>query len=538
MGGKHCVIWFDNYVRPRGFVDPSRGFRLFDCTVFGVLRAAHLPPFAGLPDITHLVDRRRVVLAELLSFHPVFVDLLEDVRNLTLGHADVRVPLDVVRSEGSSPRWCPLAVSGHRVTSSEGLINLLGWCRELTDHVALPMPLCVDENIHYRLLKLCYGQYSHRYNVSEYLRRAPPLYGVWHAYKYVVTVVYRAYYSHFLYLLNGELAAGRTFPSKQRIRSVEMVLAVLLEHRDTVREELRATIVTLALQQRTEGPGGPAATRLRNLLALQNLLEVYAPVCFLLGWQARNCVWANRRLGTGAKAKELLMGCLFVLLALTEGDSHHCEYVRTLLTALLCWTRWHSDVPGACYTDESNEASLAQLGRWWSQHSEVADVEMLMNMYVLVPSAGRRFQDQTISRPSAGLRQGILARLRALIRRPREVIAYVPWEPVRLCRVVGPWPLDAWFPKDLSERPSGQYLRDLLKYVLGTLVTQAPLRMDLRRALAGIGLREETGAAVLARQRAVQTLLNDIPVRLRAAAVRRVVGVPAPEDDVRDDSAL
>ena len=62
--------------------------------------------------------------------------------------------------------------------------------------------------------------------------------------------------------------------------------------------------------------------------------------------------------------------------------------------------------------------------------------------------------------------------------------------------------------------------------------------MDLRRALAGIGLREETGAAVLARQRAVQTLLNDIPVRLRAAAVRRVVGVPAPEDDVRDDSAL
>ena len=212
-------------------------------------------------------------------------------------------------------------------------------------------------------------------------------------------------------------------------------------------------------------------TRLRLLLALRNLLEVYAPVCFMLGWQARNCVWSHRRPGTGGRVRNLLMMCLFVLLALTEGDSHHCEYVRTLMCCLLCWTRWHTDVPGACYTDECNEASLAQLGRWWNQHAEVTDVDTLMNMYLLVPPGGREASAMAASRPSAAMQLAVLVRLQALLRSHRVGITHGPWEPVRVCRAVSSWPAEPWFPKDLTQIPTTASLRNLARYCLGTLVS-------------------------------------------------------------------
>ena len=95
MADVHCVLWFDNYVRPRAFVDPNRGFVLYDCTVFGVLHTAQLPDFGGLPHVTQLADQRQVVVTALLAMYPVFLELLAQVQAMNFAPTDVRVPLAV-----------------------------------------------------------------------------------------------------------------------------------------------------------------------------------------------------------------------------------------------------------------------------------------------------------------------------------------------------------------------------------------------------------------------------------------------------------
>ena len=387
---------------------------------------------------------------------------------------------------------------------------------ELAAWSTTPMPVCVDENIHYRLLKLCYGEHTHKFGVRSYLDRCPPLYGVWHAYKYVVTVVHRVYFSQFLYLLHGTVEAGRPFPSARRIRSVEMVLAVLLRLRTQVKDNIHAAIVGAALADRNESTPD-TRSRLKNLMGLKCLLDVYVPACFLLGWQARNCVWVHGERGTGGRAKELIMGCLLVLLQLTEGGSHLVEYVRTMVCSLVCWTSWYDEVPGKCFTDEANEASLAQLGRWWAQHAEVTDQEALMNMYLLMPVMGRNAAESVVSHPSDQLVTTVERRLRSLLDSPRELVAYVPWSSGRVCRAVGPWPPDVRYPSDLSACPSQLYLSNLTKYALARLVQQAAVGRPVLDALRGVGLQERNDAQTLADDRIVQRIKSDCPPDMRVA---------------------
>ena len=106
--GEQCCLWYDNYVRPRSFVDPARGFHMFDCTAFAVLRTVVLPPFRGMPQMADLFNRRRKFVRDLMEYQPSFLRLLEVVQGMSLGRDEVRVPLDVVRLTGRSPEWSPL----------------------------------------------------------------------------------------------------------------------------------------------------------------------------------------------------------------------------------------------------------------------------------------------------------------------------------------------------------------------------------------------------------------------------------------------
>ena len=526
LRGTQCVLWFDNYVRPKSYVDPARGFHMFDCTAFAVLKTSvALPAFRGMPPLADLFNRRRQLVVDLTEYHASLVRLLDVVRGMTFGANDVRVPLDVVRSTGHSPYWCPLAVSAECVTSQTGLVHALWWALDMAKHSLSPMPVCVDENIHYRLLKLGYGENTHRYDVRSVLSQCPPLYGVWHAYKYVVTVVHRVYFAHFVYLLHGQVDAGRTFPSSKHIRSLELDLAALLRLRTVIKDELHGAIVAAALANR-DASTPVTRSRLRNLLALKCLLDVYAPVTFLLGWQARSCVWQHRGRGTGALAKEVVMGCLLVLLKLTEGQSHLVEYVRTMVCSLVCWTSWHSEVPGECYTDEANEASLAQLGRWWAQHSEVSTQQSLMDMYLLMPTMGRGADESRVSRPSAVLMQTVEQRLRSLLSAPRELVTYVPWSSASVCTAELVWPESAWFPQDLSVRPSTTYLSNLTKYALSRLVVQGAVSKPMARKLRKLGLQDHRDAQTLANDRIIGRIKADCPADM-------AVPKPAPAISLR-----
>ena len=51
----------------------------------------------------------------------------------------------------------PFALSKGKVTGGVGLLNLLHFAKDTAQQTNRVMPLLVDENIHYRILKLLYG---------------------------------------------------------------------------------------------------------------------------------------------------------------------------------------------------------------------------------------------------------------------------------------------------------------------------------------------------------------------------------------------
>ena len=72
-------------------------------------------------------------------------------------------------------------------------VNLLQLVNDILQQTNRVLPLLVDENIHYTILKLLYGAKNQRWNMRAYLRYAPVAYGVWRAYKFVVTQTFRVF---------------------------------------------------------------------------------------------------------------------------------------------------------------------------------------------------------------------------------------------------------------------------------------------------------------------------------------------------------
>ena len=74
----------------------------------------------------------------------------------------------------------------HRIrTDLVALVHLLVEVQRLSNKV---LPILGDENIHYRLCNMMCSKSYAQYNLALCLNRCPVLYGVWHPYKYAVTV--------------------------------------------------------------------------------------------------------------------------------------------------------------------------------------------------------------------------------------------------------------------------------------------------------------------------------------------------------------
>ena len=108
-----------------------------------------------------------------------------------MGYADgcvsdagnLRAPLDVRRDSAAvqTPVWRPFALSKEKMTGGVGLLKLLQFAKDTAQQTNRVLPLVVDKNIHYMILKLLYGAKNQRWNMPAYLRHVPIAYGVWHA---------------------------------------------------------------------------------------------------------------------------------------------------------------------------------------------------------------------------------------------------------------------------------------------------------------------------------------------------------------------
>ena len=156
---------------------------------------------------------------------------------------DIRVPLDL--QQGSRPRmqWRPWSVEQLQVGSNADLLKLVLDVCDIQRHSRHDLPLLVDENIHYRLLRLMYSSHLQHCDVGDVLQRVPLVYGVWHTYKHTVVCVYRAFFPLLAQLeATGSPAAGSRVCSRRRVLHMEKLVAALLLVRPDVLDEIRSRI--------------------------------------------------------------------------------------------------------------------------------------------------------------------------------------------------------------------------------------------------------------------------------------------------------
>ena len=241
MAGRQCVIWMDNWYFERYTTEPLRDVQSQNVTAFAVLeldpvplgrartRGFQLPPFPGHVSLSLMVSRAGSVAEDcalaVRSLHSAVTIL-----NAEPIHRDwLRVPLDFHRTAMQSTQWRPLMLSEYSVSANADLIQLLGNVRDVQAHCRLQTPLLVDENIHYRTCRLMYGDGSMRWDVRGWLRSVPLLYGVWHAYKQTVTLVYRQFFPVFALVEQvGFPETGRQCTALRKVVYMEKVCAGLL----------------------------------------------------------------------------------------------------------------------------------------------------------------------------------------------------------------------------------------------------------------------------------------------------------------------
>eukprot|EP00667_Euglena_gracilis_P015597 EG_transcript_16241 len=141
------------------------------------------------PPASHIVVASSCCTASLLLHQAV-----GRIGRMQLSETSIRVPLDVARTNMRSLQWRPLSLTEQVVSANLDLLLVLQTARSLQHLTRRQTPLLVDENIHYRCLRLLYSASASRYYVSRYLAEVPLLYGIWHAYKHTVTIVYRAFF--------------------------------------------------------------------------------------------------------------------------------------------------------------------------------------------------------------------------------------------------------------------------------------------------------------------------------------------------------
>ena len=91
------------------------------------------------------------------------------------------------------------------------------------------MPMLVDMNIHYRLLKLMHGSSTANFDFGLWMFSIPVVYGVWHPYKYCVLAVYRCFFPIFVLLETTDSHVGKSVSGIRRVLHIEkMILALLL----------------------------------------------------------------------------------------------------------------------------------------------------------------------------------------------------------------------------------------------------------------------------------------------------------------------
>lgn len=394
--GRQAILWMDNDYRERWGTDPARLNLSLNITAMCVLfldmdspgptttRSSRIPDFPGHLTTSRVVWRVRDVAALLVEGLAALHHNVRELNAMALGADTIRVPLDVKRTGIRALPWRPCLLSEYQVSSNEDLVALLGMATKLQERSRVALPLLLDENIHYRVMRLLHSTSHKDVDVGDWLSRVPVLYGIWHPYKHLVGVLYRAFLPIIALLEgSGHVHPGDRVVAGRKVLYMEKVFATLLILAPEVRERLEARLAEVRDRGGSGAPGAAAdpnrstssnapmespvseawmGQELVVLQGLHTLLYFYCPLIFQLGWKVRQCTWQGRPTQSvkGDVAKQVLHQA-FLVMTHVQGDTE-CkeEYSRTIALALLTWQPWHSKLPFtlSCKSPQHTRLSL------------------------------------------------------------------------------------------------------------------------------------------------------------------------------------
>ena len=222
----------DNWYNKQFTTNSDKNDKSLNATALAVLLLKDAPRYwHGHPSLEELERRVPVVARMLGNTEGTFARILRD-----LGFAstrpvvrNIRAPLDIIRPvPAKRPHWRPLCLSQEKVSGNVSLLNLLQFTRDLAQHTRPVVPVLCDENIHYRICKMMYGEKTMGWNVGLFLRSHPILYGFWHAYKFCVTQTFRSFWPIMTFFREGLLRSGDTVPCFPKLITMEITVGALL----------------------------------------------------------------------------------------------------------------------------------------------------------------------------------------------------------------------------------------------------------------------------------------------------------------------
>jgi hypothetical protein len=77
-----------------------------------------------------------------------------------------------------SLQWMPYVLTEESVSSQAELLSILRGVRPLQNQTRRAVPMLVDMDIHYRIMKLIYGSQMQTYDFGLFMSLTPVLYGV------------------------------------------------------------------------------------------------------------------------------------------------------------------------------------------------------------------------------------------------------------------------------------------------------------------------------------------------------------------------
>ena len=83
------------------------------------------------------------------------------------------------RTSMISPPWSPFLLTEHTVSSQSDLVHIVLDLDDIRRHSKRCVPLLLDMDIHYRLLKMLYGVGLKEYRMKEKLQTFPFCYGIY-----------------------------------------------------------------------------------------------------------------------------------------------------------------------------------------------------------------------------------------------------------------------------------------------------------------------------------------------------------------------